>query len=210
MERPAGNRASTPAPYAAAVRLAPDQFAALFDQSFRTLWLVAIAITRDSALAEDVVQDAAIVALGKLDQFDPATNFTAWMSQLVRYVALNMKRKERIRRVTPLDAAGARLESRESASPSAPGMELRAASAIDVDQTHFDDAIVAGLSSLSEIARTCLLLRTIGDHPYSEIAQILAIPEGTAMSHVHRSRQILRERVLGFEQARDAGRGGSA
>jgi len=30
---------------------------------------------------------------------------------------------------------------------------------------------------------------------YSEISKVLQIPEGTAMSHVHRARQHLRERL---------------
>ena len=51
------------------------------------------------------------------------------------------------------------------------------------------------LNSVSDIARACLLLRTIEQMEYAEISRLLAIPEGTAMSHVHRARQHLRERL---------------
>ena len=63
---------------------------------------------------------------------------------------------------------------------------------IRADQSEFDDRLLRALSMLEETARTCLLLRTLSDMPYREISQILEIPEGTAMSHVHRSRQVLR------------------
>jgi DNA-directed RNA polymerase specialized sigma24 family protein len=44
-----------------------------------------------------------------------------------------------------------------------------------------------------------LLLRTIEQMEYSEISKVLQIPEGTAMSHVHRARQHLRERLADLE-----------
>ena len=40
-----------------------------------------------------------------------------------------------------------------------------------------------------------MLLRTIQKLSYTEIAEIMQIPEGTAMSHVHRSKNELRNRL---------------
>ena len=42
------------------------------------------------------------------------------------------------------------------------------------------------------MARACLLLRAVQDLDYSELSRLLGIPEGTAMSHVHRARNALR------------------
>jgi RNA polymerase sigma-70 factor (ECF subfamily) len=53
--------------------------------------------------------------------------------------------------------------------------------------------------SLEELPRTCLVLRIVHGMAYSEISHALNIPEGTAMSHVHRSRLALRERLRGRE-----------
>ena len=63
------------------------------------------------------------------------------------------------------------------------------------DQSAFDDRVLAGLHELSEPQRACLLLRTVLDLSYREVASTLEIPEGTAMSHVHRARQTLREKL---------------
>jgi RNA polymerase sigma factor (sigma-70 family) len=73
----------------------------------------------------------------------------------------------------------------------------------------FDDRVSAALGSLPEIARQCLLMRTLFGAPYSEIAARFEIPEGTAMSHVHRARRSMRTRLErdstgGSERAREA------
>src|SRR4030095_15316638 len=84
----------------------PLDFSAQFQASYRVLWLVATGIVGDPTAAEDVVQEAALLALGKLDQFQPGTNFRAWMAQMVRYVALNHARKRQKQRAAPLDSVG--------------------------------------------------------------------------------------------------------
>ena len=60
------------------------------------------------------------------------------------------------------------------------------------------------LASLTEVARASLLLRTLEGLDYDEIGRVLGVPAGTAMSHVHRSRMRLRER-LGARRARGRG-----
>ena len=55
-----------------------------------------------------------------------------------------------------------------------------------------DDALTRALAALSETARAALLLRTVLELDYDSIARLLDVPPGTAMSHVHRSREALR------------------
>lgn len=170
--------------------LSPAEFAARFRASARLFWLVAVGVVRDAALAEDVVQEAAIVALEKLDQFRPHSNLTAWMSQIVRNVAMNRARKEQRRRTRSLDGMQAPPES-EPASPTTD--RGRAPGGVALDE--IDGRILSALNEVSEPARACLLLRTLEGLEYAQISALLEIPEGTAMSHVHRTRRFLRERL---------------
>ena len=165
--------------------LASVEFAESFKASFRTLWLIAVGIVGEPALAEDVVQEAAIVALGKLDQYTPGTNFRAWMGRIVRFVAMNQARKEQKRRPAGGDSATLAQVASDRDSSVASQSEHGA----------LDEKLVAAMDQLGDVARSCLLLRTISNMPYAEIAQLLEIPEGTAMSHVHRTRRFLRERL---------------
>lgn len=177
------------------------EFAALFRGSARVLWLIAVGIVRDRALADDVVQEAALVALRKFDQFRLGTNFTAWMAQTVRYVAYNEARREKRRVTVSLDG------SEESDVPTAvdppaqgrAGWTLANGAGSATDLSDFAEHVRIALADVSEMARTCLLLRTIEQLEYAEISRLVGIPEGTAMSHVHRTRKFLRERLAGFE-----------
>jgi RNA polymerase sigma-70 factor (ECF subfamily) len=173
----------------------PLDFSAQFKASFRTLWLVAVGITGDRGGAEDVVQEAALLALGKLDQFEPGTNFRAWMAQMVRYVALNHARKRQKHRASALGPELEETGSLASSHPKESALRLGRHGELPADQAFFDDHVTKALNSVSDIARACLLLRTIEQMEYSEISKVLQIPEGTAMSHVHRARQHLRERL---------------
>ena len=60
---------------------------------------------------------------------------------------------------------------------------------------------VRALAALAETARAALLLRTVLELDYATIARLLDIPEGTAMSHVHRSREALRRALLAAREA---------
>src|SRR4051812_25584625 len=65
-----------------AARPAPAlDFAAEYQRAYRVLWVVAAGVLGRATGAEDVVQEAALLALGKLDRFEPGTHFVAWMAQ---------------------------------------------------------------------------------------------------------------------------------
>ena len=49
-------------------------------------------------------------------------------------------------------------------------------------------AVLAALQQLPEMDRTVLLMRTLNEMPYEEIAETLGIPVGTAKVKVHRAR----------------------
>lgn len=158
--------------------LTPPEFAAQFRASSRVLWCVAAGVLGDRAQAEDVLQEAALTALGKLHSFRSGSNFVAWMSQIVRFVALNHRRKHD-RRERMLRATG--------------GDPLIADSTPADVYMGFDQDVQRALHNLAETPRTCLLLKTVVELDYAEIAQILGIPAGTAMSHVSRARAQMHE-----------------
>jgi len=195
-----GRRAG-PEQAGAAGRLEASDFAARYEKAARTLWCIAAAIVPDRSLVEDVLQEAALVALEKLDAFDPDTNFTAWMGQIVRYVALNQARRAARSRVASVDPVILNHTTPSRDNP--PGAyPLTGRGDVALDQESFDDDVVAALMSLDETARACLLMKTVLDLPYREIAAALGVPEGTAMSHVHRARGALRERLTTGDETR--------
>jgi RNA polymerase sigma-70 factor (ECF subfamily) len=174
----------------------PAWFAAQFREAYPRLAVVAAAVLGSQASAEDVVQDAAIIAYQKVGAFVPGSNFTAWLVEIVRRCALNHRRKRHFRRTYAANPAMlADLEAPESFADDASPVALASGRIIE-NQTAFDDQLVAALNQLSEDARCCLLLRTVERLSYAEIGALLGMPEGTAMSHVHRSRTAMRRVLL--------------
>ena len=200
---PAGSAGSGTTPASA---LTADEFAARFRDAGRVLWTIAVGVLGDPTDAEDVLQEACLMALRKLDHYQRGTNFTAWAGRFVRNVALNHARKER-RRATASTAPEALGDLAGGAASVVPeptpdeilagagggfALPITARGELRSGQEAFDDELLAGLRVLSTMQRACLLMRAVLDLGYREIAATLEIPEGTAMSHVHRARATLR------------------
>lgn len=177
---------------------ADGAFAARFRESYRPLWLVAVAIVGEATLAEDVVQEAALIALTKLNQFDDTGGrgaFTAWMAQIVRFVALNLRRKAARHNTASVPGEQMDLHAAPGDSAAGDAMNLGRRGELPEEQSWFDDQVMKALAGLPENARACLLLRTLADMEYRDISRVVGVPEGTAMSYVHRARGHLREQL---------------
>jgi RNA polymerase sigma-70 factor (ECF subfamily) len=173
--------------------LSTEEFARLYQQHARELWCIAAGVLGDRDRAQDVLQDSSITALRRLEQFRAGTSFRAWMGQIVRFTALN-----ELRKLKPSNATGDMLVTIPSS-----GRENPAPATED-----FDDRVLRALRTLEPIPRACLLMKTVMDMPYSRISEMLDIPEGTAMSHVHRARASLRGQLGASHGGIRAGLGG--
>ena len=176
--------------------LSRSAFATELAASYSRLWLLAAAITRDRGEAEDVVQEASLIALRKIGQFEVGTNFHAWMSKIVRLQAYNVVRKRAGRQTVAVDPTAID-RTHQPAQDSDGGQDgmLDHRGELAADQPHFDDAVVGALGEISETARACLLLRICEQLSYAQIAEMLEIPAGTAMSHVHRAKAMMRDKL---------------
>jgi RNA polymerase sigma-70 factor (ECF subfamily) len=118
------------------------------------------------------------------------------MAAILRFVVANHVRRRLRRNTDPVDPG---LLDRTIAAEIAAPTNLE--NVVDSwrqppdDQAEFDDVVVAALKSLSPDARLCLLLNAVEELSYAEIAALLDIPEGTAMSHVSRAKRFLRDRL---------------
>lgn len=181
---------TTPAPTTGGTHPDPrntEAFAALHHAARPRMLLIALAIVGNRAEAEDVTQDAAVTGLNKFraGEFTLGTNFEAWMGQITRFTALNALR---YRRNGPahLGESAQRLAAAHTTCP-----------AVSTTMDAIEDAdLRRALEQLPEAPRLCLVLRIVGGLPYSTIAGIVGIPEGTAMSHVHRAQRALRRALI--------------
>ncbi|GMV27505.1 MAG: hypothetical protein AMXMBFR58_35360 [Phycisphaerae bacterium] len=188
-------------------RLTGEEFARRYRESWRVLWCIAAGETGDRSAADDIVQQAALVALARLADFDPSTSFLAWMAQIVRYTAKNESQKTRRRRTSATDPASMDSTAPGRKTDDEPAPPISRFGHLVPGQNSFDDRLMKALETLDTVARSCLLMRVVLDTPYKEISLILGIPQGTAMSHVDRARRALRTHLTAGSagQARPGG-----
>ena len=172
-----------------------DEFVALLSPHRDALYRFARHMCWDRNRADDVLQDALLAAFHRFDQFEPGTNFKAWIFRFLANTLLNENRKYR-KEPDTVDAAEV-----GDAAPAAADSAYESVLA-DADREGFleqlSDPLKRALEGLSEAERTVFLLRIVEDFSYKEISELLDIPPGTAMSHLHRGRAKLRERLADY------------
>ncbi|PWR22425.1 RNA polymerase subunit sigma [Zavarzinia compransoris] len=132
--------------------------------------------------ADDLVQDAVVRALTAAHQFQPGTNFKAWMFTILRNLFYNEGRKSRVK----MDTLEEIHEHQHSAGPTQEaGLE-------------FDDFRRA-FWRLTEEQREVLILVGASGVSYEEAAEICGCAVGTIKSRVSRARAQLTKLLGGSE-----------
>jgi RNA polymerase sigma-70 factor (ECF subfamily) len=160
----------------------------LLDFSYR----MALHLVRNPADAEDLLQDAALLAFRHFEQFRPGTNFKAWFFRILvnRFYSRYRRRNAR---VTFDD-----LVTERAAAHDGPDGFFSRVARPDAELLGRADAaaITAALGALPDDFRTVCTLYLVEDLSYKEIAALLAVPVGTVRSRLHRGRRLL-QRALG-------------
>jgi RNA polymerase sigma-70 factor, ECF subfamily len=153
-----------------------------------SLLRAAISITRDSAVAEDLVQETLLRAWRFFDRFDQGTNCKAWLFRIM----LNLSTRVREKRTA------------------------ESISSVPLDETHADHASTGGdflqqllirraFEALPQDQRSVLHLAIVDGFTCKEIAELLSLPMGTVMSRLSRGRASLRDHLAGQELVRGKG-----
>jgi len=158
----------------------------------------ALQLARDSARAEDLVQETYLKAWTHRDQFQPGTSCRAWLFTICRNAFL--KGEARMVRETPTEDA--ELEALGAAAVHASVQATDPTGAV-FERTELDTAVQQALAKLPVEYRTVVSLVDIEDQSYAAAAGILGVPVGTVRSRLFRGRRLLQQHLLAYAQ--DAG-----
>jgi RNA polymerase sigma-70 factor (ECF subfamily) len=157
-------------------------------------------LTRNRADAEDLVQDAYIRGMRKFEQFEQGTNLKAWLGRILFNQFINEYRRKK-RRVKSVFVEGvenmAGVEDNAELDDRFAQMGPKELANDDSFLQTLDQDLKEGLEELDGRYRDVLLLNTVGDLSYRDIASKLKLPIGTVMSRLHRAKAFLRERFSG-------------
>ena len=152
----------------------------------RPAFLFAYQLLGNREDASDVAHDALIKFFTTLERFEPHRPVQPWLFRIVRNRAVDVTRRQRIRRADSLDDLHA---AREPAAPRDASPELRA------ERRQLQARLWQAVHALPEKQREILVLRDYQDLSYAGISTVLGIPKGTVMSRLHGARKALRAAV---------------
>jgi len=168
----------------------PRAFETLARDVERALYRHVLRIVRESADAEDCVQDALLSAWRSIGSFQ-GDSFRAWIFRIATNRALDRLRMKRRHPELPLDPP-ADEDQPTWAEPVAAGPDL-------VQIAGDREALAAveiALGALPIEQRTALVLRDIEGFAYEEIAVITSVEIGTVKSRIHRGRLAVRNTLV--------------
>jgi len=137
-------------------------------------------LLRDRQEVDDLVHDCLVRALDRLHTRRTDAEMRPWLFAIMHNLHVSRIRQSRSRgQMEPLDTV----------AESAVGVGARQETQVETRQ------VMAVVERLPEDLRSVLLLVTVEDLSYAEVAQVLDIPIGTVMSRLSRARERIRREL---------------
>ncbi len=184
-------RAPTSSSQSTACRPAAREVRAGLVQLLPELRARALRLCRESAAADDAVQDAFERALRFADQYEQGTNLRAWALQILFSVFVTRWRRSRRER-TALEGL--------SVDPCAWTAPAGFASP-DAGEGALTRATRRKLQTLPDGFREAVVMVDLQELSYREAARQLGVPVGTVMSRLHRGRKLLAAQMASEREA---------
>lgn len=144
---------------------------------------VARGVLRNDADAEDVAQEALLIAFRKFDRLRDPRKLRAWLVRISFRLSLDRIRSSKRRGVREADW----LRERERSQSAPPEV-----------QSDFQPHLERAMEELPEKLRLALLLSAMQGHTLGEVASLLAVPIGTVKSRVFFAKKQLAEKLRCF------------
>lgn len=158
-----------------------DCYGELVRRHQRGLFHHAAGMTRDADAAQDLVQDAFIVAYRRLGECRDPDRFGLWVFRILRNRALDHVKNIR-RRSVPIETANL-AAPKDNPGASAHRAELR-------------EKLDAALNELTPEMRDAFLMKHMEGRSYEEMAELADASVSAMKMRVHRARDALREALV--------------
>lgn len=169
-----------------------DAFRTIMKRNNQRLYRIARAVVRDDAEAEDVVQEAYLLAFSHLDAFRGASRLSTWLSRITMNEALGRLRKKRRAEGNGLGPMAAAAEAEIIPFPlNVEGGNPERAMA----QRQILRLVEQATENLPEAFRTVFIARVIEGMSVEETAELLGVRPQTVKTRLHRARALVRKEL---------------
>jgi RNA polymerase sigma factor (sigma-70 family) len=156
----------------------PAAFAQIIERYQRAVYAVAFSGTRERALADDVTQEAFLIAWRRLGDVTDAARLPAWLCGIARNVARDARR--RCHRETVQDA--------EHVIDATTPYEA-------LSEAESERIVAAALGQVPDVYREPLVLYYYEERSIADVARCLGLTAATTNKRLSRGRRFLAERV---------------
>jgi RNA polymerase sigma-70 factor (ECF subfamily) len=169
--------------------LSPD----LGERERQYVFSVAMKYLKDEDAAEDVTQDAMLLAHRHRDGFRGDSRFSTWLYRVAATTALMYLRSKRRRSREVL--AFARTDEEQDAATSPPAEHADSASGADERVAACEGVALLDrrLRAMGDRYRDVFWLRFAGGYSEAEIAELLGVQVSTVKTRTHRARRAIHE-----------------
>lgn len=155
----------------------------LYNRYYRGMYNVSYRIVKDSAVAEDVMQESFLSALTKLDSFKGEVSFGAWLKRIVVNNSIHEYRKQIKRQQVDIQNIMYKIEDNEVYVSDSGEVQLKAQKVMDT------------MKQLKDNYRISLTLHLIEGYDYEEICQIMNISYANCRTMISRAKESLRKKL---------------
>jgi RNA polymerase sigma-70 factor (ECF subfamily) len=173
-----------------------DAFGELVDRNRRAVFRAALAVLGSAAEADDVAQDAFVMAYRKLATFRGDASFKTWMLSIAWRKALD--RRKSLGRWLRMTVSQPDPEGDHSN-----WIEQMASDSQSQEETLAAEQLQRRLRtlirSLPRKLRDALLIAGSGEYTYEQISYILGVPVGTVKWRVAEARRVLKQKMAALD-----------
>lgn len=171
-----------------------SRFHSMMQETERRAYTMALQLTRNTADAEDLVQETYVKAWRGFDSYTPGRPFLNWLLRIMQRAYLDSRRRDNpIRKAESLNSMVSPTDGEVQELPIAdngptPDMQLL--------QGEMKMQLHTALDQLPDVYRTAITMCDLEGMSYHEIADQQNTTIGTVRSRIHRGRRLLRDIVM--------------
>ena len=156
----------------------------IYNRYYKAMYNTAVRIVKDSAEAEDVMQESFLNAFTKLYTFKGDVTFGAWLKRIVINNSIYHYRKQQKKQEVNLDDIMYKVEDTDEIASD------------HVSTTQKAQKVLETMKRLKDNYRISLTLHLIEGYDYEEISQIMDISYANCRTTISRAKESLRKKMI--------------
>lgn len=156
----------------------------IYNRYYKAMYNISLRIVKDSAEAEDIMQESFLNAFTKLHTFKGEVTFGAWLKRIVINNSIYHYKKQQKKNEVALEDVMYRVEDNDGVASDHAFTELKA------------QKVMEAMKRLKDNYRISLTLHLIEGYDYEEISGIMNISYANCRTTISRAKESLRRKLL--------------